>query len=68
MTAEAAKTEILASKAVCAEKMIRVLEFHTAEQKKIKLAKQAKQTLSLTHIRRCRLKERFHSPRASYYV
>lgn len=47
MTAEAAKSEILASKAVGAEKMIRVLEFHTMEQNKIMLERQAKATIRL---------------------
>ena len=46
MTTESAKSEVLASKAVGAEKMIRVIDFHTAEAKKTKLEKQAKRTLA----------------------
>jgi len=46
MTTAAAKNEILASKAVGAEKMIRVLDFHHEEQKKIKFAEMAKRTLA----------------------
>ena len=46
MTVESAKNEILASRAVGAEKMIRVLDFHTKAQKEVKLAHLAKQTLA----------------------
>jgi len=46
MTTAAAKREILASRAVGAEKMFRVLNFHSEEQKKIKLAEISKRTIA----------------------
>ena len=45
MADDAARREILASKAVGAEKMIRVIDFHAAAEKKTKLAQQAQRTL-----------------------
>lgn len=45
MSDDAAKQEILASKSVGAERMLRVLNFHQAEEKKAKLEKLALRTL-----------------------